>query len=41
MSIEIRNKFNQLGQKGNSGGLYFSFWLKENVYSDQLLKIYI
>lgn len=27
-------------QKSNPGGLYFSAWLKENGYSDQLLKKY-
>lgn len=40
MSIEKGNKLNQLLQKSNSGGLYFSSWLKENGYSDQLLKKY-
>lgn len=27
-------------QKKNQGGLYFSAWLKEHGYSDQLLKVY-
>lgn len=40
MSIENGNKLNQLLKKRNSGGLYFSAWLKENGYSDQLLKKY-
>ena len=40
MSIDERNKLNQLLRKNNSGGLYFSAWLKENGYSDQLLKCY-
>lgn len=40
MSIDEGNKLNQLLQKHNSGGLYFSAWLKENGYSDQLLKSY-
>ncbi|GHU88889.1 hypothetical protein FACS1894155_04670 [Bacteroidia bacterium] len=40
MSIENGNKLNRLLQKNNSGGLYFSVWLKENGYSDQLVKKY-
>jgi hypothetical protein len=40
MSIDERNKLNHLLQKNNPGGLYFSAWLKENGYSDQLLKSY-
>lgn len=40
MSIETGNKLNRLLQKGNPGGLYFSSWLKENGYSDQLIKKY-
>jgi hypothetical protein len=40
MSIENRNKINHLLQKSSSGGLFFSAWLKENSYSDQLLKKY-
>jgi hypothetical protein len=40
MSIEHRNKLNRLLQKNNSGGLYFSTWLKEEGYSDQLIKKY-
>lgn len=40
MSIEYKNKLNQLLQKSNSGGLYFSSWLKEEGYSDQLIKKY-
>lgn len=40
MSIETRNKINQLLQKSNPGELFFSSWLKENGYSDQLIKRY-
>jgi len=40
MSIEIRNKLNRLLQKNNLGGVYFSSWLKEKGYSDQLVKKY-
>lgn len=40
MSIDNRNKLNRLLQKSNPNGLYFSAWLKENGYSDQLLKKY-
>ncbi len=40
MGIEIKNKLNYLLQKNNPGGLYFSAWLKENGYSDQLLRKY-
>ncbi len=40
MSIDSNNKLNQLLQKKNQGGLYFSARLKENGYSDQLLKRY-
>jgi len=40
MNIDERNKLNRLLQKDNPGGLYFSAWLKENGYSDQLLKSY-
>lgn len=40
MSIDEGNKLNLLLQKNNPGGLYFSAWLKENGYSDQLLKSY-
>lgn len=40
MSIETGNKINQLLQKSNPGGLHFSSWLKENGYSDQLVKKY-
>jgi len=40
MAIDERDKLNQLLQKKNTGGLYFSAWLKENGYSDQLLKSY-
>ena len=40
MGIEIRNKLNQLLQKNNYGGVYFSSWLKKNGYSDQLVKKY-
>ena len=40
MSIDEGNKLNLLLQKHQPGGLYFSAWLKENGYSDQLLKSY-
>lgn len=40
MSIEKVNKLNHLLMNGNPGGLYFSAWLKENGYSDQLIKRY-
>jgi len=40
VAIDERNKLNQLLQKKNTGGLYFSAWLKDNGYSDQLLKSY-
>ena len=40
MSIDNSSKLNQLLQIKNAGGLYFSAWLKENGYSDQLLKVY-
>ncbi len=40
MSIEKGNKLNQLLQKSNAGDLYFSSWLSENGYSDQLIKKY-
>jgi hypothetical protein len=40
MGVDERNKLNLLLQKIKPGGLYFSAWLKENGYSDQLLKGY-
>lgn len=40
MSIDETSKLNRLLQQNNPGGLYFSAWLKENSYSDQLLKGY-
>ncbi|KAA6346295.1 hypothetical protein EZS27_006173 [termite gut metagenome] len=40
MSIEKTSKINQLLLKGYPGMLYFSSWLKQNGYSDQLLKKY-
>ena len=40
MGIEKGNKLNLLLQKTNPGGVYFSSWLKENGYSDQLVKKY-
>lgn len=40
MSVENGSKLNRLLQKKNSGGLYFSTWLKQNGYSDQLIKRY-
>lgn len=40
MGIETGSKLNRLLQISISGGLYFSAWLKENGYSDQLLKKY-
>lgn len=40
MNIENRTKINRLLQNWQPGGLYFSSWLKENGYSDQLLHSY-
>lgn len=40
MNVESKNKLNQLLQKGNPGELYFSAWLKEQGYSDQLIDQY-
>lgn len=40
MSIITTNKLNQLLQQKNPGGLYFSTWLKEKGYSNQLIKRY-
>jgi hypothetical protein len=40
MSIENASKINQLLLKGYPGRLYFSSWLKQNGYSDQLMKKY-
>ena len=40
MSIDERNKLNLLLQRNNLGELYFSAWLNDNGYSDQLLKSY-
>ena len=40
MSIENANKLNRLLQKSHFGGLYFSSWLCENGYSNQLQKKY-
>lgn len=40
MNIEKGNKLNQLLQNLRSGGLFFSTWLKENGYSDQLMQQY-
>ncbi len=40
MNVDEGNKLNLLLQKNIPGGLYFSAWLKENGYSDQLLKSY-
>jgi hypothetical protein len=40
MSIEAANKINHLLQDVYSGKLYFSEYLKQNGYSDQLLKQY-
>jgi len=40
MSLEYKNKINQLLLLGVPNGLYFSEWLKRNGYSDQLLKKY-
>lgn len=37
MSIEPRNKIDQLLRMGTKNGLYFSEWLKKNGYSDQLV----
>lgn len=40
MSIEPRNKIDQLLRMGTKNGLYFSEWLKKNGYSDQLVSKY-
>jgi len=40
MNIEKGNKLNQLLQHWQSGGLFFSSWLKKNGYSDQLMQQY-
>lgn len=40
MTLVVENKINKLLQKNNVGGLYFSTWLKDNGYSDQLVKSY-
>ena len=40
MGIDEGNKLNLLLQKNKPGGLYFSSWLKENGYYDQLFKSY-
>ena len=40
MAVDKESKLNRLLQKRNAGGLYFSAWLKDNGYSDQLLKSY-
>lgn len=40
MNVENNNKLNRLLLQNNHGGLYFSEWLKQNGYSDQLLKGY-
>jgi len=40
MSIVKTNKLNQLLTKKNPGGLYFSSWLTERGYSNQLIKRY-
>lgn len=40
MSVENANKLNLLLQKNHPGGLYFSAWLSNNGYSNQLQKRY-
>jgi len=40
MSIVHTNKLNHLMAPGNPGGLYFSAWLTEKGYSNQLIKRY-
>lgn len=40
MSIETTSKINQLLRMGTKNGLYFSAWLKQNGYSDQLISRY-
>ncbi len=40
MSIEKENKLNRLLQNWKPGGLFFSAWLKEMGYSDQLIHQY-
>ncbi|OFY40696.1 MAG: hypothetical protein A2X18_11600 [Bacteroidetes bacterium GWF2_40_14] len=40
MNIENKNKLNQLLKYWQTGGLFFSSWLKQNGYSDQLMQQY-
>jgi len=40
MTIETKNKLNQLLKYWQSGGLFFSSWLKQKGYSDQLMQQY-
>lgn len=40
MSLELKNKINQLLMFGTKNGLFFSEWLKKNGYSDQLVNKY-
>lgn len=40
MTLETRNKLNQLLQMHSAGGLLFSDWLRRQGYSDQLLQQY-
>lgn len=40
MNIDNRDKLNQLLKYWQSGGLFFSSWLKKNGYSDQLMQQY-
>lgn len=40
MNIENKDKLNQLLKYWQSGGLFFSSWLKKNEYSDQLMQQY-
>ena len=40
MSLEYQNKINRLLVSGTKNGLFFSEWLKQNGYSDQLINKY-
>ncbi len=40
MNIENKDKLNRLLKNWQPGGLFFSSWLKENGYSDQLMQQY-
>lgn len=40
MSLEFQSKLNRLLVSGTKNGLYFSGWLRNNGYSDQLIRKY-